>query len=208
MLCSCSNSVNSLRLSDNVTSSIAVKKIPEINSKYLAWQIYKESSRNDWEYTIQIPKLTIEKEVAQKINSEIDKLFTNYAKRYLEEQSFGLLYTLTEYYIDTNIISLKITDILYPTYGTDGDIYTVNYSIKEDKILPFEYALKQLNTTQKILTASIYKEYDNGNMKSIEANQFFINEEGKIIIVVIAVEQPPEVEAWKHIYYYDYTSKN
>ncbi len=205
ILAACTPALESVNKTANNADNPATVAPQQIESEYLQWLINEEGTFDSSSFVFQIPEITIDSYVVDCINEEIKSRFLKPALTFMEDP-FMDIQIKTACFIDDKIISLKILQT-ETGYGTDGDIYTVNYSIEHDSILPFSYVLQKEKITYQELMQDINDKFKSQNCRYLKASSFYIDKNGSTIIVITSLDHNPEIEPWKHLFYYNVSNK-
>ena len=113
------------------------------------------------EYDVKLPKITGNKENAEKLNKEIEDFYKEEMNNYVEKnRSFNVSY---KYIIKNNLLVINITEGAGNPCGT-GYYHVTDYyyDIKNDKILNSEEAFTKAGYTVEDLTDTKYRDVPEG----------------------------------------------
>lgn len=192
---------------NNQTNNNAVSQTPQTADECITWLADVQKESDDITLDIKIPQIKIDKPGAQSINEEIKaKFYTEDVKSAIDGGFDGVqVFTRTETTLHGNILSIRIKAELYPSYGTDGEIYTVCYDVKTDTLLTPAQVLKQKGHTYEKAMQSLRDAYDEqvkDYTEFFELAGVFIDEEGKVEMVATSLIHPQQADAWKTLFYH------
>lgn len=193
---------------DYQKTGIAVNKIDQ-NKEIIYTQYQKEEKKeNQYDISINIPRLNINNENANKINEEINNIFYNKINSILiQNGSVKTIYTVSyKAYINDNILSLIIRSTLKEDNNAQRLIIkTYNYNLSSNELLNLDKVIEYRNLNRKAVqdkiintiesaanTASVYQELGynkylrnkNDSMYLVENTKVFFIGEGKSVYII------------------------
>ena len=230
MIAGCMTGCSGTKNADNKDENALIDIDPAASSMVLA-----VDEVIDGKHPVQIPRYesTIDSQVIEGINSDIDKLLMPVYERYLEadaERSKEVdSENDTENNSENNSEDAVIPDIRtildesdkylqavvmyveYPLLGSDGDVVSYNYVRAEDRVLTLSDALIRAETTLDDLKNEIIEVYyilnqDTEEMLSIygiTVDGFIINEDSSIDFYGNIDISVNAEEPWSYIYRYN-----
>lgn len=168
-LSSSSDSVISSQESSPISSAQTIS-IPTISM-----QIQNYDNEN----IVEIPKFNADNNKAiDQLNFQIeDELIDEYNEFITEAKQNEYIEIKSYPFTDDKYIQVIVTEIEYPTYATQGEIYSYNYDISNNKIITLSEAMKNFNITNDIIRQAFSQYYQpqaNEVLDSIEAEAFRI----------------------------------
>ena len=202
-----SQSSSSTGSSNNTASSSNTPTASVSLSDCVTWLVDKKVENNKYTVDVKIPQINFDKPGSKSINEEIKaKFYTEDVKTSLNGGFEGIqLYIRTEYSLNGNILSLRIKEELYPSYGTDGEVYSVCYDISKDILVtPAQYLKDKGYTYEKVVadTKAEFEKQTTENIESFNIEGIYINDKGQIEVIANIVGHPVKSDSWKYIYYY------
>lgn len=156
---------------------------------------------------VEIPKFDADNnEAADRLNYQIaDELIDEYNEfttkatqnEYIEIKSYP--------FTDNKYIQVVVTEIEYPTYADQGEIYSYNYDISNNKIITLSEAMKNFNITNDTIRQAFSQYYQpqaNEVLDSVEAEAFRIIGDNIHIYLDVSFDNP-QSDDFDLIYTYD-----
>lgn len=97
-------------------------------------------------------------------------------------------------------VQAVVTQLEFPTYGTQGDVFSYNYDIKQEKVLTLDDALAQFNTTREEVLAIPVWNLPNGTTVERAELQGFLIQNGKLDCYAKVFFTSPNSELYSMIY--------
>lgn len=149
---------------------------PEIN-----WEVQEAKGDS----IIEIPKFVLQGEenpALEDLNTQIDQ---NHTKLYDEwkknPDSVQELEIKGHTFTDENYVQIVMTQLEFPTYGTQGDIFSYNYDVKNRKVVTLEEALAKFNRSSEDLLSSMeFSLPNNTTVSRSELQGFLLLTNGKL----------------------------
>lgn len=178
-------------------------------SECVTWIADKKVENDKYTVDVKIPQINFDKPGANSINEEIKaKFYTNDVVTSLNGGFEGVqLYIKTDLSLNGNILSVKIKQELYPSYGTDGEVYSVLYDIKNDVIItPSKYIKDKGYVYDKVIkdTKAAFEKQTQEHIEYFDIAGIHINEQGQMEVIAVILVHPVKADSWKVIFYYTY----
>ena len=107
-------------------------------------------------------------------------------------------------------VQIVMTSVIYPTYGTDGDISSYNFSKKENRWITLDDAMDDYGLTNEIITQNVKElyepEYEGTYIKEVVAKGFLLcygTDPYTIFLLEITTDNPEAADEWKSFYAYE-----
>ena len=132
----------------------------------------------------EFPMITgVENDAVEQINQAIAQKMEAY-QAHLEEND-GSSMECRAYPITTDrYLNIVMTEITYPSYGTQGAVYSYNYDMETEAVVSVEEAFSMANTTREQIEADgaayITDNMQYQEVKKTDINAFVINEDGSV----------------------------
>lgn len=167
----------------------------------------KKVENKKYTVDVKIPQITFDKPGAKSINEQIKaKFYTNEVQTTINGGFEGIqLYIRTDASLNGNILSLRIRQELNPSYGTDGEVYTVCYDISKDILVtPAQYMKDKGYDYSKVVeeTKTAFGKETTDHIEYFDIEGIYINEKAQIEVVANILVHPIKSDSWKIIYTY------
>jgi len=107
-------------------------------------------------------------------------------------------------------LQIVSTYVIYPTYGTDGDMVSYNFDKKANKYIMLDEAMSDLGLTEEIITQNVkdlyVSEYPGDYIEKVETAGFLIRDgmDGPYTLFLLEVTiANPGAGSWKNFYAYE-----
>jgi hypothetical protein len=108
-----------------------------------------------------------------------------------------------------NYVQIVTTSIIYPTYGTDGDITSYNFDKNKNKWITLDDAMKEWGLTKETITENVKKLYvpedPSTYIKEVTPTGFlmrYATDPYIIFLLEVTTDNPESIE-WKSFYAYE-----
>lgn len=167
----------------------------------------KKVENKKYSVDVKIPQINFDKPGAQSINEQIKaKFYTNDVQTAINGGFEGIkLYIKTEASLNSNILSIRIREELSPSYGTDGEVYTVCYDINKDIIVtPAQYMKDKGYSYSNIVqsTKTAFEKETTEHIEYFDIEGIYINDKGQMEVMANILVHPVKSDSWKIIYAY------
>ena len=102
---------------------------------------------------IEIINNTIKSGIQQLYNSFM--LYNNFMNNYNEEESSGWIEIKSYPFTSDEWLQIVTTSVIYPTYGTDGDIESYNFNKTQNRYVTYYDAIEDLGLTEEIIIQNV-----------------------------------------------------
>lgn len=119
-----------------------------------------------------------ESDAIDEINSEIEKLYDTYSI-YNTEDADGFCEVKYKLFENERYVSIIVSDIEYPNYGTDGNLHGWTLDKKLNKVVSAEDALEEAGLTSEQILSELSEKYrvvDESNANFIESDYIDISD--------------------------------
>jgi len=153
---------------------------------------------------VKIPQLTFTTDTAKVINAEIlAQFYTDDIQNALDGGFTNVqVYVKPKMTLYNDVFSMRIDGNLYPSYGTDGDVYIINYDTKTGERLSAEETIALLGHDYETVMADLdktIKDLYGNTVVSTELKGVFIYEDGTSEIVSYVNVKPVGADAWQSV---------
>ncbi|HWP52075.1 MAG TPA: hypothetical protein VN626_10310 [Clostridia bacterium] len=112
-------------------------------------------------------------------------------------------------FITPDYIQVVVSSCTYPIYGTDGDLFSINFDVKNNKWLSINDVLADLDLTTQTLTEQVRQHFvpesSSQSVGNVQATGFLIrpasSEKTVELLLEVTIENS-EAEPWKFFYSY------
>lgn len=127
------------------------------------------------------------------INNDIDQKITKIYDDVIAENNNDVGFDILVYpFADENYLQLVYTSLVFPNYATDGDIYSFNYNIKQDKYIKLDDIFSELNTTEDAIKSEIKPlytpEYEGISLTDIDICGFLYKDNDIILLLNLSID--------------------
>lgn len=107
------------------------------------------------------------------ISASVQSTYDNFMESYNSTDDYSWIEILSYPFTSDDYLQFVTISCIYPTYGTDGDLYSYNFDLKNNKFLSVDDALSDLSLDGDSVTDSVIELLEseqNDNLTPIAAN--------------------------------------
>ena len=159
-------------------------------------------------FDVHVPKFDLKSPYSDVINAEIIKKIWEYpvtSEEVIENSNFECV--KTEIFENGDILSVVIIHQRFPNYGTDGEIFTFNYDLKNKMPVTINYELEKSGKDfdWRIAQQAVTSIHGDGyyTIENLSYDYFYYNSNGDLISAITYNYCPEGADSWRKICFYN-----
>jgi len=141
----------------------------------------------------------------ESINNIIKNTIRQTYDEFMENRTDDRIIIKSYPFTSDDYLQIITTDVVYPIYGTDGNITSYNFSKKENKYITLSYIMEKLELTDEIITENVKELYAPEALTiyidEVTPKGFLIMPDHTLLLLEVLIENT-EAAAWKYFYTY------
>ena len=156
----------------------------------------------DGDWIVEIPYVYgPDNDAIEAINEDLQAMYDYYVQ-FEKDTDGGWLDWRADIYLDESYLQIVMLCNEYPTYGTDGDIYSWNYNIAQEELEDFDDAIEKLDFDIERVMSAIEEVNTDGTINWDESyiHGFRYVDEWMAVFYISALVENPDADDWARLF--------